>query len=288
MNVVAALAGLAAWELLFALFLGKWLSSFWFFRIHGLSVVGLLVVAAGSAISYVEFHGLGSQEGVVRQGEPRPRVALTFDDGPHPVYTAQVLDILGEHDIKATFFLVGRHVLKYPETAKRIEQEGHDIGNHTFTHKDLLTAKRRILLSEVDKTDEAIYKITGVQTKLFRPPRGALGPACRRALVEKGYRIVLWTVSAADWSGISPKAIAARVLRYTKPGGIVLFHDSGALVRSEGASRGNTVKALAEVIEKLRAKGFEIVPVSSMLSDLAAAEALALEDGRAAQAPSLF
>lgn len=214
-------------------------------------------------------------------------MALTFDDGPHPVYTAQVLDILREYDIKATFFLVGRHVLKYPEMAKRIEQEGHDIGNHTFTHKDLLTAKRRVLLSEVDKTDKAIHEVTGISTKLFRPPRGALGPACRRALVEKGYRIVLWTVSAADWSGISPKAITARVMRYTKPGGIVLFHDSGALVRSEGASRGNTVKALAEVIEKLRAKGFEIVPVSSMLSDLAAAEALAFEEGRSVRAPSL-
>jgi len=216
-------------------------------------------------LTYYVYHGFGSQEGIFRGGPHERLVSITFDDGPNPIYTPKILDILREKGVKATFFVVGRQVEKYPDVARRVVEEGHDIGNHTYSHRELVPSTRRIVLNQVRKADRAIQKATGVKTRLFRPPRGMYGNALRKILREEGYRIILWTVSTADWSGISAKAILRRIKLYVRRGGIILFHDSGALFRNEGASRENTVQALPMVIDYLWEKGFEIVPISEML-----------------------
>lgn len=224
------------------------------------------VVGLAGFISYFEYHGIGCQDGIVRRGPHENVVAITFDDGPNPLYTPRILDILREKGVKATFFVVGLHVKKYPDIAKRIVNEGHDIGNHTYTHKDLVPSTRRMVLAQAHKTSQVIERVTGTSSNLFRPPRGIYSSAVRRLLVdEEGYRFILWTVSSIDWRKISPKAILRRIARHTRPGAILLFHDSGALIRREGASRENTVESLPMVIDHLRSKGYEIVPVSEML-----------------------
>ncbi|MBI4733793.1 MAG: polysaccharide deacetylase family protein [Rubrobacteridae bacterium] len=234
-------------------------------------IFGVLLV--GGAITYYEYHGIGCQDGITRRGPDENVVAITFDDGPNPNYTPQLLDILKEKGVKATFFVVGLHVKKYPDIAKRIVDEGHDIGNHTYTHKDMVPSTRRMVLAQVNKTDHVITKITGVKTSLFRPPRGIYGSAVRRLLVdEKKYRMILWSVSSVDWRGISATAIHKRIMRYVRPGSILLFHDSGALVRREGASRENTVEALPTVIDSLIAKGYRIVTITEMLERIEAEE----------------
>jgi peptidoglycan/xylan/chitin deacetylase (PgdA/CDA1 family) len=224
------------------------------------------VIIAGGAITYYEYHGIGCQDGITRRRPHENVVAITFDDGQNPNYTPQLLDVLKEKGVKATFFCVGLHVKKYPEIAKRIVDEGHDIGNHTYTHKDMVPSTRRMVLAQVNKTDHIIRDVTGVKTNLFRPPRGIYSSAVRKLLVdEKGYRMILWSVSSVDWRGLSPKTILKRIARYVRPGAILLFHDSGALVRREGASRENTVAALPLVIDHLKAKGYRMVTISEML-----------------------
>ncbi len=229
-----------------------------------LSALSLGSVAA--FITYFEYHGIGSQEGITRRGPRQPNVSITFDDGPDPKHTPLILDVLKEKNVKATFFVVGKHVEKYPEIARRIVAEGHDIGNHTYTHKELAPSTRKVIIKELTKTDEAIKKVTGVKTDLFRPPRGIYSQASRALLVELGYKIVLWSLSSVDWRRTSPEWMLNRIKRYAKNGSIILFHDGGALVRREGGLRMNTVKVLPMAIDYLRSAGFEIVPISKMIS----------------------
>jgi peptidoglycan/xylan/chitin deacetylase (PgdA/CDA1 family) len=245
--------------------LAQWLV----FKRHWPAILSLVAAFLYSFITYYEYHGIGPQEGVYRRGPSnKPQVAITFDDGPSPIYTPAILDILKKKQAPATFFLVGKHVQKYPQIAQRICQEGHEIGNHTYSHRDLVPATRRTVIKEINQAELVFKTVLKRDTNLFRPPRGIYGNAVRKLLLEMGYTIVLWNVSAADWSGLSPKRIVRRVKRFTRNGGIILFHDSGAIIRSEGASRGNTVEALPLVIDKLRRYGFEIVPLSTMLGDL--------------------
>lgn len=266
--VAAALAGVIIFELLYLTVFNNWLSKWFVFRAHipGLFILSVTVIAG--AISYYEYHGIGPQGGIVRRGRNHPYIALTFDDGPNPEYTPKILDILKEKEAPAAFFMVGKHVEKYPDVARRVFAEGHDIGNHTYSHRDLVPAAKKTIIKEVDKTDQAIARIIGVRTRLFRPPRGILSNAGRKLLVDLGFTIAMWTVSAIDWRGTPPKAMVKRIMHHIKTGGVILFHDSGAMIRREGADRGNTVEALPLIIDELRRQGYEIVPLSTMIREL--------------------
>lgn len=267
--LISAGAFLVLVEILNLTILHRWLGNWFFVRHHlpGLLFLALLLVVG--FVSYYEYHGIGPQDGIVRRGHNLPVVALTFDDGPNPKYTLKILDILKEKRASATFFMVGRHVEKYPDVARRVYRDGHDIGNHTYSHRDLVPVTRKTVLKEVNKTDEVLKRVVGVKTRLFRPPRGIYSNAVRKILVDElGYTVVLWTVSAADWSGMSPARMTRRVRYYTRNGGVILFHDSGAILRSEGADRGNTVEALPLIIDELRKRGFRIVRLSEMLQEL--------------------
>jgi len=241
------------------------------FEFHLIVLAGFFMVAA-IFTSFYEYHGFGSQEGMIRRGPCEPLVCITFDDGPSPKNTPQILDILKDKGVKATFFVTGKYVEMYPEIAQRIVAEGHDIGNHTYNHKELVVSNKKTILNELRKTDEVIWEATGIRTRLFRPPRGICGNAARKLLIEEGYKIILWTISTLDWRKVKPKAILWRVKLFIRDGAIILFHDSGSLFGCGDSGRTNTVRALPLVIDFLKEEGYKIITVSEILECLEESE----------------
>ncbi len=184
-------------------------------------------------------------------------IALTFDDGPWPGYTAQILEILKKNNIKATFFVVGQVLQNYPDLGKRIVNEGHIIGNHTWHHWYHFFNKQAAAL-EIDRTSDLIYKTTGTKTTLFRPPGGILHNGLAAYAQSKDYTVVMWSADSIDYALPSPPVLVNRVLKQATPGGIVLLHDGGG-------PRKNTVAALPTMISKLRKKGYRFVTIPELL-----------------------
>ena len=229
----------------------------------------LTISAVFLGVHFYVYSGFDYQPDIYRTGNPGTnQVAITFDDGPSREFTPAILDILREHNVPATFFLVGVHVEQYPDIARRIVEEGHEIGNHTYRHINMPTASNKTLYEEVIKATRVITQVTGEYPKYIRPPRGVYDARFRRLSHVLGQQIVLWTTSTRDWRyGTSAQAIVKRAVSTAKGGQIILFHDSGALVRNEGGDRSATVRALPFVIEGLREKGLEIVPLGELLED---------------------
>lgn len=238
------------------------------FGINVVSLVLTTVILMGGANFYV-YYGFDYQPDIYRRGSPSTNyVALTFDDGPSPEYTPLILDILKEKDVTATFFLVGSHVEKYPDIAKRIVKEGHEVGNHTYHHVNIPTLKYNDLHREILLTNKVIHQITGESPSYLRPPRGMYDARYRRLAHLLGQDIVLWTISGQDWkSTVSARAIVSRIVNKSSGGEIILLHDSGALIRSEGGNHKALVEALPQIIDGLREKGLEIVPLKILLSE---------------------
>ncbi len=229
----------------------------------------LTISAVFLGVHFYVYSGFDYQPDIYRTGNPKTnQVAITFDDGPSREFTPSVLDILREYNVPATFFLVGVHVERYPDIARRIAEEGHEIGNHTHRHITMPTASNKTLYEDVIKATRVITQTTGEYPKYIRPPRGVYDARFRRLSHVLGQRIVLWTISTRDWRyGTSTQTIIKRAVSQAKGGDIILFHDSGALIRNEGGDRSATVRALPFVIEGLREKGLEIVPLGELLED---------------------
>ncbi len=191
------------------------------------------------------------------------QVALTFDDGPNEPYTSQILDILDEYAVKATFFMVGRNVENFPETARKVGQAGHVIGNHTYSHRGPILNTPPRVANEISKAEEVIQKATSISPYLFRPPYGAVGPRVLRQVERLGYVVSQWSVNAGDWRGAGPQKIKKRVLSQIEDGAIVLMHDGRNL--SPGHDRSSTVAALPEIILSLQAKGYKLVTLPRLL-----------------------
>ncbi len=186
------------------------------------------------------------------------RIALTFDDGPHPRYTLQILDILAEYGIKATFFEVGENVRYYPDAAKRVAAEGHEIGNHTYTHPHIKNLNEDQLREETMKCESAIIDITGIKPKIFRPPEGVVDSAVKTWADRNGYSVVLWSVDTRDWAGTSVAEMVKNIDNNVKPGSIILMHDYVS-------RRSHTIEALKQIIPLLLNKGYKFVTVSELL-----------------------
>ncbi|NLM41860.1 MAG: polysaccharide deacetylase family protein [Firmicutes bacterium] len=221
------------------------------------------------------YYGFGYQPDIYRVGNRASnKVAITFDDGPSMEFTPAILDILAEYNVPATFFMVGSHVEKYPEIARRIVEEGHAVGNHTHNHRNLPTLSTVDLQKELMEATAVITEVTGEYPRFVRPPRGMYDDRFRRMAKLMGQEIVLWSISTRDWRyGVTASYIERLVESKVRGGDIILFHDSGALLRNEGGDRRATVMALPKVIEIIRAKGLEIVPLAELLHD-APAEAV--------------
>ncbi|NJR64142.1 MAG: polysaccharide deacetylase family protein [Leptolyngbyaceae cyanobacterium CRU_2_3] len=184
-------------------------------------------------------------------------IALTFDDGPWPETTEQILDILQQNQIKATFFMVGLHIQRHPELAKRVSHEGHAIGNHTWNHplQDVSVADAAF---QVDGMEKLLYETTGVKTALFRPPVGRLDSALVSYAHQQKYAMALWSVDSEDYYVASP-ILLDNVLKNVQPGRIVLMHDGGG-------DRSATVKALPQIIFALRQQGYRFVTVPELMA----------------------
>ncbi|MFO7941759.1 MAG: polysaccharide deacetylase family protein [Bacillota bacterium] len=220
-----------------------------------------------AAFNFYVNYGFANQADIIRRVHTSEKlVSFTFDDGPSPEYTPAILDILKTYDVQASFFVVGEHAQEYPEIVKRMYSEGHDVGNHTFNHVNAPTTPAASLSSQILSTNIEIMKITGEHPQYVRPPRGMYDARFRRLAELMGMTLVLWSLSSQDWRGSStPAKITARVTNRVSPGDILLFHDGGNLIRSEGASRQRTVDALAGLIEELQEVGYRIVPLSRLL-----------------------
>ncbi|MCX5712441.1 MAG: polysaccharide deacetylase family protein [Candidatus Omnitrophica bacterium] len=192
------------------------------------------------------------------------KVALTFDDGPNEPYTSEIMDILKKYNVKATFFVLGKNVERYPDTVKRIVKEGHIIGNHTYDHPYLLIQSKAHVKYEIERTEEAIFKATGIKPYLFRPPYGLSSNWLYRAVQGWGYVSVEWSVTGNNGGKeIRPDTIEKDILSRVTNGAIILLHDGNRLIK--GADRSHVVKALPVIIESLRAKGYQLVTVPELL-----------------------
>ena len=155
-----------------------------------------------------------------------PFIAMTFDDGPSAKLTPELLDILAQHHIHATFFVIGRNVVDHPEILQRAVREGHEIGNHTWSHPSLGKMRDDGVRAELRKTDDAIEAAIGIRPALMRPPYGSIAARQKQWIhTEFGYRTILWDVDPLDWKRPGPSVVTSRIVRETRPGSIILSHD---------------------------------------------------------------
>jgi peptidoglycan-N-acetylglucosamine deacetylase len=186
-----------------------------------------------------------------------PYIAMTFDDGPNPATTPRLLDMLKQRNIKATFFMIGQNAERHPDLVRRILAEGHEIGNHSWTHPQLSKLSDERVTEEITKTQETIKNASGFTPTLLRPPYGAITPR-QRAWIENqfGLNIILWSVDPFDWKRPGPSVITQRILSGARPGAIILSHDIHK----------QTVDAMPATLDALLAKGYKFVTVSQLLA----------------------
>jgi peptidoglycan-N-acetylglucosamine deacetylase len=203
---------------------------------------------------------------LVRGRSDGRRVTLTFDDGPAEPFTGRILDILHKQHVPATFFCCGKNVERYPDLVRRMEAEGHAVGNHTYSHPLLYLKRRSMIETELDRTQEVIQKTVGKSPRLFRPPYGVRWFGLFPALRERGLTDVQWSDTGYDWiTRYSPADVARKALGRLAPGAVILLHD-GREPRAPGAvDAAVTVAALPAVIEGARAAGFTFVPLEQFL-----------------------
>jgi peptidoglycan-N-acetylglucosamine deacetylase len=185
-----------------------------------------------------------------------PYIAMTFDDGPSATLTPKLLDLLAAHHIKATFFVIGENVAEHPEIVARAAREGHEIGNHSWSHPNFGKMSDQGVRSQLQRTDDAIKNATGERPTLMRPPYGSITTREKRWIHDEfGYRIILWDVDPYDWRRPGPAVVRNRILKETQPGSIVLSHDIHP----------GTIEAMPSTFDALEAKGFKFVTVSELI-----------------------
>ncbi len=228
----------------------------------------ILLVLVGSVVCFCIFfdQAVLTRKGTIyRVKTDKKRIAITFDDGPSPNWTPKILDELKKADIKATFFMIGHHVQKYPQVAKRVVEEGHEVGNHGYAHSVVLYYKPAEIEEEIKYTEHVIQEITGYTTKIFRPPKAWLRTAIKDKIKSMGYNVVLWSLNAKDWVSFNHKYTVKYLSSRVRNGDILLFHDSGNVFTTEGGDRTQTVKAIGLLVETLRKKGFEFVTTEELI-----------------------
>ncbi len=182
-------------------------------------------------------------------------IALTFDDGPDPINTPQVLAILKKYHVKATWFVMGTYAKKYPDLIRQIQKDGHVIANHSWSHPYMTRISARRVNSEIYRTNNIIEQLTGVRPKCFRPPFGMSNPSVRAAIKRAGLHRIMWDVNSFDYERVPAKKLAKDVLKNTKArGGDVLLHDGYG-------NRKNTIAALPIIIEGALARGQRFVSI---------------------------
>ena len=201
---------------------------------------------------------------VLRGPRNENRIALTFDDGPCAGYTEQILDLLRARSVKATFFVCGRNVERSPETLRRIHSEGHTIGNHTYSHPFPFFRSRAFFARQIDLTQAAIERVTGLRPKFFRPPFGARWLGLQPVLESRGMRLVNWSDTGYDWK-LETDGIVRTALAHLSAGSIILLHDGCEARPPEEVDRSQTVAALPAILDGAAKAGFTFVTLEELL-----------------------
>lgn len=194
----------------------------------------------------------------------RRQIALTYDDGPNDAHTLDLLEVLNKHGIKATFFMIGRHVALRPKIAEAVARDCHVIGNHTFSHTSLVHCSPQQIRQELEDCSRALEDVVGEHSCLFRPPHGARRPDVLHMVRRAGLVPVMWSVTAYDWNAESSLQIEDTVVRHVKGGDIVLMHDGSHL--DTNADRSQTVIATDRLIRRYRDQGFSFLTVPEMMA----------------------
>lgn len=202
---------------------------------------------------------------ILRGPADRNRIALTFDDGPCPGNSEQILDILRQYDVKATFFVCGQNVERSPEILRRIQAEGHTIGNHSYSHPFPYFRSRSFFAREVDLTQEVIEKVTGKRPKFFRPPFGARWLGLQPVLSARRLSLVNWSDTGYDWK-LDTEGIVRETLKTLGPGSIILLHDGRNTYPPQRVDRSPTVTALPAILEGAVKAGLTFVSLDELLS----------------------
>ena len=241
--------------------------------------IGPVIEAVGRAIyvfdigvlsSLFAYHGINPRSRfygkVLSNGDRNhPRIALTFDDGPNEPYTSQVLNILEQYRIKATFFIIGKNVRLYPDISRRIVAAGNVIGNHSYHHhKSLCLRWGKTIARDIELSHRTIYDCTGFEPNLFRPPHGFRTPWLMRTVRQLGYTVVTWDNMTGDWkANKSAEEIGQTVVQRAKPGGVIVLHDGRD--SRPNYDRSQMLQALPFVIETLKERGFNFVTIPELL-----------------------
>ena len=199
----------------------------------------------------------------IRRGPRGARsVALTFDDGPDPVHTPKVLDLLGDAGVRATFFVVGERAARAPDLVREMVVRGHEVENHTWSHSNLWLCGPRATEREITRAHEVIADLTGRRPRFFRPPWGLVNLAVFPTLRRLGTPCVLWSVQPEGLRPVAPGEMASRVVRRARPGAIVDLHDAEGVPGAPG----RLLEALPPMLEGLSAAGYACVPLAELLS----------------------
>ena len=216
-----------------------------------LIAIYLVLITAGSFCIQLNFYFPSYNSGE----KDKKEIAITFDDGPHPKITPEVLKILDDHNIKATFFCIGRHVDKYSDIAKTACEKGHIIGNHSFSHSNYFDFQSSVkMTSELNQTRNSIYHAIGKMSNLFRPPFGVTNPLLKIALNNTKLISIGWSVRSFD-TNRNPEKVISKLKKKTHPGAIILFHDTNEKI----------ITILKEFLPWLDQNGYSVVSLEDLL-----------------------
>src|SRR5579864_7123146 len=202
------------------------------------------------------------------------QLALTYDDGPNDPHTLRLLEVLARHNVKATFFLIGRYVKQRPDMVRELTQAGHVAGNHTFSHPNLIFASAGQTTTQLQDCKQALTDAVGEHSRLFRPPFGGRRPSTLRVARALGLEPVMWNVTGGDWKGKGADYVERRVRQQVRGGDVILLHDGGHA--TFGADRSQSVIATDRLIARYKSEGYEFVTVPEMMQQAASSQLSAL------------
>jgi len=232
-----------------------------------LVALGTAAVGIGAAVAagYQSMAPTGQWYGRTFTGLARgtKQLALSYDDGPNDPHTYRLLEILAKHNVRATFFLIGRYVRERGDIAREVAEAGHVIGNHTFTHPLLSLKSSAEVRKELTDCRAALQDAVGKHSNLFRPPFGGRRPAVLRIARELGLEPIMWNVTGYDWNAPPSAAIEEKCAKQVRGGDVILLHDGGH--KQMGADRSQTVIATDHMIARYKSEGYEFVTIEQML-----------------------
>jgi peptidoglycan-N-acetylglucosamine deacetylase len=235
-------------------------------------VITTAAVAAAASAGYQSMAPTGQWYGSTFTGigGGSKQLALTYDDGPNDPHTLRLLEVLAKHEVRATFFLIGRYAEQRPDLVRAVVEGGHVVGNHTYNHHWLTFRTAAQVRAELDMCRRALRDAIGEHSNLFRPPCGGRRPAVLRIARQMGLATVMWNVTGYDWNAPPAEQIERKVIHRTRGGDVILLHDGGHL--EMGADRSQTVTATDRLIAQYKSEGRQFVTVPAMMKAMTAGQ----------------